>query len=69
MGLEVLTTTKMLIVVFWVVTPCSIVGDYRRFGGKYLLHLQSRVISYVIRPTIRINYAFTKLYLNAGSLQ
>jgi hypothetical protein len=27
-------------VVFWVVTPCCVVGGYQRFGGSYRLHLQ-----------------------------
>jgi hypothetical protein len=27
------------IVVFWVVTPCSLVDGYRRFGGTYCLYL------------------------------
>jgi hypothetical protein len=27
----------MVIVVFWAVTPCSLVGGYRRFGGTYRL--------------------------------
>jgi hypothetical protein len=26
--------------VFWVVTPCRLVGRYQRFGGTYCLHLQ-----------------------------
>jgi hypothetical protein len=25
--------------VFWVVTPCRLVGCYQRFGGKYCIHL------------------------------
>jgi hypothetical protein len=28
------------IVVFWFVTPCRLVGGYRRFGGTYSFHLQ-----------------------------
>jgi hypothetical protein len=26
--------------VFWVVTPCGLVGRYQRIGGTYCLHLQ-----------------------------
>jgi hypothetical protein len=26
--------------VFWVVTPCSVIVGYHRFGGSYCLHLQ-----------------------------
>jgi hypothetical protein len=37
---EVLTAVKMLIVVFWVVTPCSLVGGYQRLGGTYSFHFQ-----------------------------
>jgi hypothetical protein len=29
-------------VVFWVVTPCRLVGGYKHFGGTCCLHLQSR---------------------------
>jgi hypothetical protein len=31
---EVLTKVKTLIVVLWVVTPCSLAGVYGRFGGE-----------------------------------
>jgi hypothetical protein len=37
---EVFTAVKIQIEVFWVVTPCSVVLGYRRFGGPYCLHLQ-----------------------------
>jgi hypothetical protein len=30
----------MLILVFWVVTVCDLLGGYKRFGGKNRLHLQ-----------------------------
>jgi hypothetical protein len=29
----------MSIVVFWVVKPCDLVGDYKCFGGTYRLRL------------------------------
>jgi hypothetical protein len=29
--------------VFWVVTPCSVVVGYQRFGGPYCLYLRSDV--------------------------
>jgi hypothetical protein len=41
MSFEVRTPmNKMWVVVFWVVTPCNLVG-YQRFGGTYpiLIHL------------------------------
>jgi hypothetical protein len=40
MRFEVLTAVKMLMLVFWIVTPCGLVGRYQRFGGTYCLHLQ-----------------------------
>jgi hypothetical protein len=30
----------MLMLVFWVVTPCGLLGRYQRFRGTYCLHLQ-----------------------------
>jgi hypothetical protein len=32
------------IVVLGVVTPCSLVGGYQRFGGTYSLHLQGTIL-------------------------
>jgi hypothetical protein len=32
--------TFVFINVFWVVTPCGLVGGYQRFGGTYCLHHQ-----------------------------
>jgi hypothetical protein len=37
---EVLTAVKMLMVVFWVVTPCGLVGGYQHFRGTYCLYIQ-----------------------------
>jgi hypothetical protein len=37
--LEFFTTMKILVVVFWVMTPCNDVVGYRRFGGTCYLHL------------------------------
>jgi hypothetical protein len=34
----------MSIVVFWVVTPCGVVGSYQRFGGTHHLHLQGSTL-------------------------
>jgi hypothetical protein len=36
----VLTAVKMSMLVFWVVTPCGLVGRYQRFRGTYCLLLQ-----------------------------
>jgi hypothetical protein len=41
---EVLTAVKISIVVFWVVTPCSLVGGYQLLGGTYRLHIQYEVL-------------------------
>jgi hypothetical protein len=35
---------KIQVEVFWVVTPCSVVVGYRRFGGPCCIHLCCRVI-------------------------
>jgi hypothetical protein len=40
MRFDVLTAVKMLMFVFWVVTPCGFVGRYQRIGETYYLHLQ-----------------------------
>jgi hypothetical protein len=32
---------KMLMVVFWIVMPCGLVGGYQRSGGTYHLQLHS----------------------------
>jgi hypothetical protein len=40
MRFDVLTAVKMSMLVFWVVTPCGLVGRYQRFGGTYCLYLQ-----------------------------
>jgi hypothetical protein len=37
---EVFTAVKIHIVIFWVMTPCTLVGRYQSFGGTYCLHLQ-----------------------------
>jgi hypothetical protein len=37
---EVFTRVNTSLVVFWVIMLCSLVGDYRHFGGTYHHHLQ-----------------------------
>jgi hypothetical protein len=39
---------KIQVEVFWVVTPCSDVVEYQRFGEPCYLHLQGEVVSYHI---------------------
>jgi hypothetical protein len=40
MTFEVLTAVKMWIMVLWVMTPCSLVDGYQRFGESCRFHLQ-----------------------------
>jgi hypothetical protein len=44
-GHLVFTAVKIQ-VAFWVVTPCSVVVGYQRFGGPYCLHLQGDKLLY-----------------------
>jgi hypothetical protein len=41
-GFEVFTAVVMKSIIFWDVTPCSLLSCNRHFGGTYLLHLQGR---------------------------
>jgi hypothetical protein len=41
-GFEVFTAVVMKSIIFWVVTPCSLLRCNRRSGGTYRLHLQGR---------------------------
>jgi hypothetical protein len=41
-GVEVLTTMVMKSTIFWDITQCRQLNVFRRFGGTYRLHLQSR---------------------------
>jgi hypothetical protein len=41
-----------LLTVFWDVTPCSLVGKYRRFGGTFYLHIQASSIAVVMKSII-----------------
>jgi hypothetical protein len=38
-GFEVFTAVVMKRIIFWDVTPCSLLSCNRRFGGTYRLHL------------------------------
>jgi hypothetical protein len=50
---------KLWIVVLCIVTPCSLVGGYQRFGGKYHLHLKMEdvivVFNFVDAPKQKMN--------------
>jgi hypothetical protein len=39
---EVSDAAKSRIVIFWLVTPCNVVGEHLHFGGTYRLSLQDR---------------------------
>jgi hypothetical protein len=39
-GFEVLRVVKMMILLFWVVMPCALIGRYEHFGETQSLHLQ-----------------------------
>jgi hypothetical protein len=41
-GFEVFTAVVMKSIIFWDVTPCSLLRCNRRFGGTYRIHLQGR---------------------------
>jgi hypothetical protein len=55
-GFEVLTAVVIKSNLFWDITPCSLLEVNRRFGGKYLRHLQGRRI-------IRVRYHSCAFYL------
>jgi hypothetical protein len=42
---EALTAVKVKIIIFWDVTPCSLVHIYEVFGGTCRIYLQSRIKS------------------------
>jgi hypothetical protein len=41
-GFEIFAEVVMKSVIFWDMTPCSLLSCNRRFGGRYHLHLQGR---------------------------
>jgi len=41
---------KIQVEVFWVVTPCSVVVGYQRFGGLSCLHLHFTLKMEAARP-------------------
>jgi hypothetical protein len=64
---------------FWVVTPCSHVGGYQRFGGINRFHLQSTVTLYMTTSittcayknitglAVHVNASTSPLYRDTGS--
>jgi hypothetical protein len=49
-GFEVFTAVVMKSIIFWDMTPCSLLSFNRRFGGTYRLHLQGRRIKFSKKP-------------------
>jgi hypothetical protein len=43
-GFEVFTAVVMKSIIFWDMTPCSLLSCTRRFGGTYRLHLQGTML-------------------------
>jgi len=46
--------------VFWVVTPCSVVVGYQRFGGPRCLHLQGVAIQRNSNIHNRLRYRYLR---------
>jgi hypothetical protein len=44
-GVEVRTAVTIKSVVFWDVTPCSLIGVHRRYAVMYCLYIQGRRVS------------------------
>jgi len=58
-GLQVLKDSNVQVglVVYWFVTPCSLIGEYQRCSGTCCLHVQGRSAEYdtnVIHDTVRL---------------
>jgi hypothetical protein len=51
---EAFMTVMFQAEVFWVVTPCSVVVGYERFGGPCRLHLQFFQYNYVPQESAKI---------------
>jgi hypothetical protein len=50
LGFEAFTAVVMKSIIFWDVTPCSLLSCNRRFGGTYRLHLQGRKNNFCFPP-------------------
>jgi hypothetical protein len=60
-GFEVFTAVSMMMAVFWVVAPCSLVELYQRFRGPCCLHHQGN------RPTTQKTAIFVIELFRKGS--
>jgi hypothetical protein len=43
MRFEVFTVVRLIMMMFWVLAPCRLVGRCQRFGETYCLHLQGQI--------------------------
>jgi hypothetical protein len=39
---ETFMAMKIQVMLFWLITPCSLVSRYQCFGGTYYLHVQGK---------------------------
>jgi hypothetical protein len=69
---EVLTAVRIMLLFFWVVTPCRLVGRYQRLGETYCFHFQSSTFSpedgdttatYLHGVTIQNNNIIKKIFI------
>jgi hypothetical protein len=60
------TAASMKITAFWDVTPCSLVGVYRRFRGANFLHHQGDVTEAVRTSEKSIYSETTRRYIPEG---
>jgi hypothetical protein len=57
------TAVKILVEVFWVMTPCSVVVRYQRFGGPCCVHLQVEDSSRGLLSCDTVRSSFLRLSL------
>jgi len=50
---RVTSAMKIQVPIFWVVTPCSVMGGHQRFGGPCCLHLQSEKFTRATEAALR----------------
>jgi hypothetical protein len=53
---------EIRIVFFWIITSCTLVGGYQRFGAAYRLHLQVRTLVMTYKATWRHNPEYHNSY-------
>jgi hypothetical protein len=68
-GVVLMLQTSKSMLVFWVVTPCGLVGRYQRVGGTYCLHFQPFTIDLTSFPSSSKNIATAVLELKVQNYQ